>query len=370
MPAQTETTWRSTGIGLYWPCLSSSTSRAPRSSWARDAASRSEANEANASRSRNCDSDSFRPPATFFMALTWASPPTRETDWPTLMAGPDTGVEQVGLQEDLAVGDRDDVRRDVGRDVVGLGLHDRQPGHRPAAQLLGQLRAALQQPGVQVEHVAGVGLAARRAAQQQRDGAVGLGLLGQVVEDDQDVLAVIHPVLADGRAGVGRDVLVARRVGGLGHHDRGVLQRAGVLQRLAHLGDRGALLADRHVDAADLRAGSPESQFSFWLMIVSIAIAVLPVCRSPMISSRWPRPIGTMASMALMPVCSGSLTLGPVDHRRRPQLQLAQLGALDLAQAVQRLAERADDAAQEAVADRARTAPRRSAGPAGPPRSC
>jgi hypothetical protein len=42
---------------------------------------------------------------------------------------------------------------------------------------------------VQVEHVAGVGLAARRAAQQQRHGAVGLGLLGQVVEDDEDVLA-------------------------------------------------------------------------------------------------------------------------------------------------------------------------------------
>ena len=46
----------------------------------------------------------------------------------------------------------------------------------------------------------------------------------------------------------------------------------------------------------------------FWLMIVSSATAVLPVWRSPMISSRWPRPIGTMASIALMPVCSGSLT--------------------------------------------------------------
>ena len=46
----------------------------------------------------------------------------------------------------------------------------------------------------------------------------------------------------------------------------------------------------------------------FWLMIVSTATAVLPVCRSPMISSRWPRPIGTIASIALSPVCSGSLT--------------------------------------------------------------
>ena len=43
-------------------------------------------------------------------------------------------------------------------------------------------------------------------------------------------------------------------------------------------------------------------------MIVSIAIAVLPVCRSPMISSRWPRPIGVIESIGLMPVCSGSLT--------------------------------------------------------------
>ena len=43
-------------------------------------------------------------------------------------------------------------------------------------------------------------------------------------------------------------------------------------------------------------------------MIVSTAIVVLPVWRSPMISSRWPRPIGISASMALMPVWSGSFT--------------------------------------------------------------
>ena len=43
-------------------------------------------------------------------------------------------------------------------------------------------------------------------------------------------------------------------------------------------------------------------------MIVSIAIAVLPVWRSPMISSRWPRPIGIIASIAFRPVCIGSFT--------------------------------------------------------------
>ena len=46
----------------------------------------------------------------------------------------------------------------------------------------------------------------------------------------------------------------------------------------------------------------------FWLMMVSRAMAVLPVFRSPMINSRCPRPIGVIASIALMPVCRGCLT--------------------------------------------------------------
>ena len=89
-------------------------------------------------------------------------------------------------------------------------------------------------------------------------------------------------------------------------------------------------------------------------MIVSIAIAVLPVCRSPMISWRWPRPIGVMASIALMPVCSGSFTGWRCTTRRRLQLERAQLGVLDRALAVERLAERADHAAEERVTDRDR----------------
>ncbi len=46
----------------------------------------------------------------------------------------------------------------------------------------------------------------------------------------------------------------------------------------------------------------------FWFRMVSMATVVFPVFRSPMMSSRWPRPMGVMASMALMPVCSGSCT--------------------------------------------------------------
>ena len=51
-------------------------------------------------------------------------------------------------------------------------------------------------------------------------------------------------------------------------------------------------------------------------MIVSMQIVVLPVERSPMISSRWPRPIGIIASMAMMPVCTGWLDRAPPHDAR------------------------------------------------------
>src|SRR5438128_2722214 len=42
--------------------------------------------------------------------------------------------------------------------------------------------------------------------------------------------------------------------------------------------------------------------------MVSRMMAVLPVWRSPMTSSRWPRPTGMSASMAFRPVAMGSCT--------------------------------------------------------------
>src|SRR3954466_13302062 len=87
-------------------------------------------------------------------------------------------------------------------------------------------------------------------------------------------------------------------------------------------------------------------------MIVSTAIAVLPVWRSPMISSRWPRPIGIIESIAFRPVCIGSLTgwrwttPGALNSAgrggSRVEVSLAPGG----------VAERVDDAAQELLADR------------------
>ncbi len=89
-------------------------------------------------------------------------------------------------------------------------------------------------------------------------------------------------------------------------------------------------------------------------MIASSATAVLPVCRSPMISWRWPRPIAVIASIALIPVCSGSFTGWRGHHVRRLEFEVAALGRGDVTLAVERPPERVDDAAEEAVADRDR----------------
>ena len=90
----------------------------------------------------------------------------------------------------------------------------------------------------------------------------------------------------------------------------------------------------------------------FWLMIVSMAMAVLPVWRSPMISSRWPRPIGISASIALMPVWTGVSTLLRTMTPGAMRSTGRVAGRVDGALAVERRAERVDDAADQRRADR------------------
>src|SRR5262245_66131259 len=77
-------------------------------------------------------------------------------------------------------------------------------------------------------------------------------------------------------------------------------------------------------------------------MMVSIATAVLPVWRSPMISSRWPRPTGTMESIAFRPVCTGCATdlraITPGATFSMTSLALAAIGPLPSIGALHRVA--------------------------------
>ena len=168
--------------------------------------------------------------------------------------GPHAGVEEVGLQEDLPVGNRDDIGRDVRRNVARLRLDDRQRGQASAALLVGELRSALQKARVQIEDIAGIGLATGRTAQQQRDLAIAYRMLGEVVIDHQRMAFRVAEVLAHGARRERSEVLHRRRLGRGGRDDDGVRHRAVLLQRFDDLRHRRALLPDGAVDADQVLA--------------------------------------------------------------------------------------------------------------------
>ena len=264
----------------------------------------------------------------------------------------DALVEQIGLQEDLAVGDRDDVGRDVGRHVVGLGFDDRQRGERAGAVVVVHLGGALEQARMQVEHVARIGFAAGRAAQQQRHLAVGDGLLGQIVIDDQRVHAVVAEILAHGAAGERREILHRRRIGGGRGDDDRIFERALLLEHLDELRDRRALLADRDIDAVELD------------LLVAGGVERLLVEDG----------VDRDRGLAGLAVADDQLALAAADrdqrvdrleagrHRLVHRLARNDAGRLDVdapalagvdrALAVDRIAERVDDAAEQSLADR------------------
>ena len=74
-------------------------------------------------------------------------------------------------------------------------------------------------------------------------------MLGKVVVDDQDALALGHEILSQCSACIGCNVLQGSRIGGRGGHDGGVAHGTVLLEVLGHAGDGRSLLADGNIDA-------------------------------------------------------------------------------------------------------------------------
>lgn len=110
----------------------------------------------------------------------------------------DTLVEKLGLQEDLAVGNGNDVGGNVSRDITTLGLNDGQSSHGAATVLVVELSSTLEQTRVQVENVTRVSLTARRTTEQQRHLTVSNSLLRQIIIDHKRVLSRVSEVLSHG----------------------------------------------------------------------------------------------------------------------------------------------------------------------------
>ena len=205
---------------------------------------------------------------------------------------------------------------------------------------------------MQVEHVARIGFAPGRPAQQQRHLPIGHGLLGEIVVDDHRVHAVVAEVFAHGAAGKRRQKLHRRRVGGRRGDDDRIVERAVFFQNLDELRDRRALLAHRDIDAIELD-----------LLVVRSVERLL-------VQNRVERDRG----LAGLAVADDQLALAAADrdqrvdrleprrHRLVHRFARNDAGRLhvharprvgfDRPPAVDRIAQRVNDAAEQALADR------------------
>ena len=106
---------------------------------------------------------------------------------------------------------------------------------------------------MQVKNVTGIGLAAGWLAGQQCQLAVGCGMLGQIVDDDQRMLAVIPEIFGDRETRERRDPLQSGGGRCRGDDKDAAFGGAVLLHRFDDPPHRGRALADRHIDADNIR---------------------------------------------------------------------------------------------------------------------
>ena len=169
-------------------------------------------------------------------------------------------------------------------------------------------------------------------------------MLRQIVVDRQRVLLVEHEVLAHRAAGVRRDELQRRRIGGGRGDDDRVLHRAVLLEGLDDLRDRRLLLADDDVDADDARALLVDDGVER-----DGGLAGLAVADDELALAAADRDHGVDRLQAGLHRLAHGL---PVDDARGDPFERIELLRRDRALAVDRPADPVDDAADQRGSDR------------------
>ena len=172
----------------------------------------------------------------------------RETD---VNGGADTLMEQLSLEEDLAVRDGDDIGGDVSGHITGLGLNDGKGGQGAGTVGLVHLGCTLEKTRMKIEDITGVSLTTRGSSEEKGHLTVGNSLLGQIVVDDEGVLGVVTEELTNGATGVRSQELERGGIGGSGSNDNGVLEAVTLVEETHDVGNGGTLLADSDVDTVE-----------------------------------------------------------------------------------------------------------------------
>ena len=184
---------------------------------------------------------------------------------------------------------------------------------------------------------------------EQRELAVGGGLLREIVVHDQGVLAVVHEVLGHRRARVGSDVLQRGGGAGTGDDHRRVVHRPVLAERVDGHGDRRVLLADGDVEALHAAVLLVDDRVDADRGLAGLAVTDDQLTLAAADGRH--RVDGLDAGLHRL------ADRRPLGHARRERLDRATKFRDHRALAVERVAERVEHAADHRVAHRHREQP-------------
>jgi hypothetical protein len=172
-----------------------------------------------------------------------------ETD---VNGGSYTLEEELGFEEDLTVGNGDNVGGNVSGHITSLGLNDGEGSEGTSTEGIVHLGSTLEETRMEVENITGVSLTTGRSSQKEGHLSVSNSLLGQIVIDDKGVHAVVSEELSEGASGVGGDELEGSGIGGSGGNNDGVLEGVLLSEGLHDVSNGGSLLSNSDIDAVKL----------------------------------------------------------------------------------------------------------------------
>ncbi len=104
---------------------------------------------------------------------------------------------------------------------------------------------------MEIENIAWISLAPWGPAEKQGKGAVADGVLGEVIENDEDVFPLFHPFFRHRHAGERRDILHRGGFAGRAIDHRHIVKAAKILEFGNGRSHRAILLANRYINAID-----------------------------------------------------------------------------------------------------------------------
>lgn len=161
----------------------------------------------------------------------------------------DTLVEKFGFQENLTIGNGNNVGGNISGDITSLGFDDGQGSQRTSTVGSVHLSGSFQETRMQIENITRVSFSTGGSSQQQRHLSVSDGLLGKIVVDNQSVLAVISEVFTNSATRVRSQELKGSSIGSGSANEDGEFHAVVLLEDGDQVSNGGSLLADGDVDA-------------------------------------------------------------------------------------------------------------------------